>query len=174
MVLRRSALLLCTLALTALLTAAPTLASGTNQAEALASSVLHDVKAVRVAHGLVALKPSPQLDDAAAAHTEEMVADGYFGHSSSDGLSFAARIAQYYRSASYAFWSVGENLLWSSGSIDSSAAVAAWMASGGHRAIILFPGWRQIGVAAVSSADAPGTYGGRPVTVITTDFGVRR
>jgi uncharacterized protein YkwD len=52
--------------------------------------------------------------------------------------------------------------------------MAAWMASPEHRANILFAGWRQIGIAAVSSPDAPGTYNGMPVTVITTDFGVRR
>jgi uncharacterized protein YkwD len=49
-----------------------------------------------------------------------------------------------------------------------------WMASPEHRRNILDPTWREIGIAAVHAASAPGTYGGQPVTVITTDFGVRR
>jgi uncharacterized protein YkwD len=48
-----------------------------------------------------------------------------------------------------------------------------WMASPEHRANILNPAWRQIGIAAVNSPSAPGTYGGHDVTVVTTDFGVR-
>jgi hypothetical protein len=38
----------------------------------------------------------------------------------------------------------------------------------------LTPQWRQIGVSAVSVASAPGVYQGQRVTIITTDFGVRR
>ena len=34
--------------------------------------------------------------------------------------------------------------------------------------------WREIGVSAVHLVGAGGAYGGRPVTIITTDFGVRR
>jgi hypothetical protein len=36
------------------------------------------------------------------------------------------------------------------------------------------PRWREIGVAAVHEPDAPGVYEGREVTIVTTDFGVRR
>jgi uncharacterized protein YkwD len=41
-----------------------------------------------------------------------------------------------------------------------------------HRANILDPNWREIGISAQHAA-APGTYKGLEVTVITTDFGVR-
>jgi hypothetical protein len=34
--------------------------------------------------------------------------------------------------------------------------------------------WREIGLSAVHVASAPGAYGGREVTIVTTDFGVRR
>jgi uncharacterized protein YkwD len=43
------------------------------------------------------------------------------------------------------------------------------MASPEHRANILDASWRTIGVAAVR-APAPGVYGNRDVTIITTDF----
>jgi hypothetical protein len=34
--------------------------------------------------------------------------------------------------------------------------------------------WRDIGLSAVHLTAAPGTYGGREVTIVTADFGVRR
>jgi Uncharacterized protein with SCP/PR1 domains len=43
-----------------------------------------------------------------------------------------------------------------------------------HKANILNPRWRQIGISSVHVDAAPGTYQGLPVTIITTDFGVRR
>jgi uncharacterized protein YkwD len=43
-----------------------------------------------------------------------------------------------------------------------------------HRANILTPRWREIGISAVHVASAPGTFKGLEVTIITTDFGVRR
>jgi uncharacterized protein YkwD len=42
-----------------------------------------------------------------------------------------------------------------------------------HRANILAARWRQIGISAVHLQAAPGSYRGREVTIITTDFGVR-
>ena len=48
------------------------------------------------------------------------------------------------------------------------------MRSPGHRRNILNAGWREIGVAAVHLPVARGAFGNQPVTIITTDFGVRR
>jgi uncharacterized protein YkwD len=48
-----------------------------------------------------------------------------------------------------------------------------WMNSPEHRANILDPRWREVGVSAMHFDAAPGTYQGRAVTIITTDFGVR-
>jgi uncharacterized protein YkwD len=108
------------------------------------------------------------------AHTRDMVANGYFAHSSADGEPFWRRIASFYPDGNYGYWSVGENLFWSNGAATPGAGVKAWMASPEHRATILDPRWTQIGVAAVSSAAAPGAFANRDVTVITADFGVRR
>ncbi|HEY8646643.1 MAG TPA: CAP domain-containing protein, partial [Gaiellaceae bacterium] len=68
----------------------------------------------------------------------------------------------------------GENLLWSSPDVDPAGALQLWMSSPEHRANILTARWRQIGVSAVHYAVAPGTYKGLEVTIITTDFGIRR
>jgi uncharacterized protein YkwD len=83
-------------------------------------------------------------------------------------------VQHYYGSTSYGYWSVGENLLWSSPDVDPQRALELWMASPEHRANILTARWREIGISALHVDSAPGTYAGLGVTVITTDFGVRR
>ena len=103
-----------------------------------------------------------------------MLNDGYFAHNSADGSAFWQRIARRYPSTQYRYWSVGENLLWSGESVDATTALNLWLASPEHRANILDPEWREIGVAALYEADAPGAFGGYTATLVTTDFGVRR
>ena len=141
--------------------------------QALDTGVLVQLNAIRVAHGLVPLRLNPTLSAAAESHSAEMVADGYFAHESVDGAPFWKRLTRYSSTAPHGAWSVGENLLWSSPGVGASKALDLWMASPEHRANILASRWREIGIAAVHVASASGTYGGRPVTVITTDFGVR-
>lgn len=68
---------------------------------------------------------------------------------------------------------VGENLLWSTGELSPAEAVALWMARPGHRRSILDPAWRKIGISAVRAQAAGGEFGGRDVTLLVTDFGVR-
>ncbi|MDX6466938.1 MAG: hypothetical protein QOI27_1978 [Gaiellaceae bacterium] len=140
----------------------------------LESGVLSDLNRIRVQHGLQPVKLSARLTASAAQHSEEMGADGYFEHNSQDGTEFWKRIDRFYGQNGYGYWSVGENLLWSSPNVDPAGALQLWMNSPEHRANILSPRWREIGISAVHFATAPGTYKGREVTIITTDFGVRR
>jgi len=147
--------------------------AGQASIQALDAGVLVQLNAIRIAHGLVPLKLNATLSVAAAGHSAEMLADGYFGHNSNNGAAFWKRLTRYSGAASHG-WSVGENLLWSSPLVGASAALRMWMASPEHRKNILTPSWREIGIAAVHADSAPGTYGGRPVTIITTDFGFRR
>jgi uncharacterized protein YkwD len=102
-----------------------------------------------------------------------MGAVGYFGHSSADGTVFWRRIRHYYGARNYPYWSVGENLLWSSPSVSAAGAMKMWIASPEHLRNMLTARWREIGVSAVRVVDAPGIFGGRRVTIITTDFGDR-
>ena len=139
----------------------------------LESGVLQQLNTIRAQHGLVALKLSARLTAAAEQHSTEMGTDGYFEHSSHDGTAFWKRIGRWYASSGYGYWSVGENLLWSSPDVDPAHALELWMNSPEHRANILTARWREIGVSAVHVQAAPGTYRGLDVTIITTDFGVR-
>jgi uncharacterized protein YkwD len=138
----------------------------------LETSLLQDLNAARAQYGLQPLHSSALLVDAATQHTNEMGVDGYFDHASHDGTSFATRIEHWYTPGRRS-WSVGENLLWSSPSVGAKTAMAMWMASPDHRANILNPSWREIGISAEHFASAGGVYRGLPVTIITTDFGVR-
>ncbi|HEY3922557.1 MAG TPA: CAP domain-containing protein [Gaiellaceae bacterium] len=146
---------------------------GETRVQSLNAGVLVQLNAIRTQHGLVPLTLNAQLSTAARGHSEQMLADGYFAHNSYDGSAFWKRMADYERGASNGYWSVGENLLWSSPTVDAVQALKLWMASPEHRANILTAKWRQIGIASVHAATASGAFGNRAVTVITTDFGVR-
>jgi uncharacterized protein YkwD len=140
----------------------------------LESNVLQQLNTIRRQNGLASLRLNALLTDAAVVHTTEMGQDGYFEHTSDDGTAFWKRIDRWYGSDGYRYWSVGENLLWSSPSVDPAAALRLWMKSPEHRANILDSRWREIGISAVHVDAAPGVYHGRDVTIITTDFGVRK
>jgi uncharacterized protein YkwD len=173
---RRSLLALAALAVAAVATSAalaePRWPAAT--LSGLESSVLVDINAFRAQHGLARLRLSRPLTAAARAHSRQMARDGYFAHTSADGSAFWKRLQAYYPSSSWRYWSVGENLLWSSPAVDGARALQLWVASPEHLANLLNPRWREIGVAAVHVPGAPGIYHGLDVTLVTTDFGRRR
>jgi uncharacterized protein YkwD len=174
---RRTALaLVALLALAAMLVSS---AAATQRRPAIALSplehgVLADINALRAQHHLQPLRLSAPLSAAALAHTNEMAADGYFEHESADGSAFWKRIEGFYPSRRSSYWAVGENLLWASPDIDADGALQSWLDSPPHRANMLSPKWREIGIASVHATAAPGDFAGQDVTVVTTDFGVRR
>jgi uncharacterized protein YkwD len=133
-------------------------------ATGLQAALLDQVNALRAARGLARLRLSPALSAAASGH---------FSHSSANGASFSTRIGRFYPSRGFRSWTVGENLLWGAPDIGASRAFKLWLGSPPHRANLLSPRWREIGLAAMHSTSAPGLYGGRPATVVTADFGAR-
>jgi uncharacterized protein YkwD len=155
-----------------------TSASARARSETSLRSLNHEVfvaiNRFRKSHHLVQLKESPRLARSARQHSLEMGRDGYFAHPSANGTAFWRRIQHYFPSRGYSYWSVGENLLWSSPNVSAAAALKMWIASPEHLRNLLTPGWRRLGVSAVHVAKGPGVYQGLPVTIITTDFGVRR
>ena len=168
-----AALVVAAVALVAPTFAAPGSDHSVRAPTALEAGVLRELNAVRTAHGLEPLRLNGELGVAAAQHSREMVADGYFEHASHDGTAFWKRIGRWYGSYGYTRWAVGENLLWSSPDVSPAAAVRLWMRSPEHRANILAARWREIGVSALHAESAPGTFRGLAVTIVTTDFGAR-
>jgi len=143
-------------------------------ADRLESAVLDELNLVRLRYGLRPLRLSPNLTEAADNHSREMVTSGYFGHESSDGRPFAARIKGFYKPrAVRRKWTVGENLIWKERRLTARAAVNAWLASPGHRENLLGPAFRDVGVSAVRAVGVSGVFGKRRVVVLTVDFGAR-
>ena len=141
---------------------------------ALDSTLLVQINVLRQAHHLSTLKLSRLLNVAANQHTSEMGQAGYFAHDSLDHTEFSTRIEHSYPSAGHHSWSVGENLLFVAPDVSAAEAITLWMNSPEHKANLLDPAWREIGISARHSTSAPGAYENQPVTIITTDFGVRR
>ena len=89
---------------------------------------------------------SRPLNDAARYHAEDMYDSGNFSHSSSDGTSFADRIASYYDET----YTIGENIAY--GYADTRAVVLeGWMCSGGHRENIMSDAWVELGTGVAHS-----------------------
>jgi len=100
------------------------------------------VNRIRARHGLKRLKASRALARAANDHTGDILRTDVLSHSSSDGTPMATRVRRY----TGADW-VGENI--ATVTRKGSAArkvVRMWMASPGHRAVLLSPSGRRIGV----------------------------
>ena len=93
--------------------------------------VLRLVNAARAEEDRPPLAWDASLALAAQAHAEDMVAQGYFSHTSQDGRSFVERV----RETDYAGSPTGENI--AAGYPTAEAVVQGWMNSPGHRANIL-------------------------------------
>jgi uncharacterized protein YkwD len=135
--------------------------------------VVARINAQRTRRGLRALRVSRGLTAAANYHTNQMGQLGFFEHESVNGAPFWRRIQRFYP-ARRGYWSVGENIFWESPDTNAATAVREWMQSQPHRQNILTREWREIGISARHFEAAPGAFGGRSVTIITADFGVRR
>ena len=114
----------------------------------------------RAEHRLPPLTVEPRLRAAAQAHNDDMVARGFFAHDSPEGASVADRV----RATGYPYAVVAENL--AAGQQTPAEVVQGWMDSPGHRANLLHPDVRQIGVGFT----AGGSYG----TTWTQVFGTTR
>lgn len=135
------------------------------------TAVLHLINRTRAAHGLHAVRMQPDLDRAAIAHSRQMLSLGYFSHYSAGGATYVQRLrAAGYTAAGYRSWSAGEVIGWGTGIAGTAQMIfSAWMHSSGHRAVILTPRWRDVGIGC-----ARGTFRGRPGTLMyTVDFGRR-
>ena len=115
-----------------------------------------------------AAQPEPGRDR--REHSLSMAQNGYFSHSSLGGSAFWSRVEGKYGGPR---WRVGENLVWASPHLSAPQAVEMWLNSPPHRANLLAPIWREVGLGAVHSDSAPGVYRGLAATILTADFGVR-
>jgi uncharacterized protein YkwD len=131
-------------------------AGTTGQDELLAA-----INRVRSSHGLQPLSADRRLISAARVHTRWMLQTNQFTHA-----NFSVRIVRS-KARGPRF---GENLAWGTGERgEADAIVAAWMASPPHRANLLRPGFRRVGLGESTGAFA----GASNAVVVTADFAGR-
>ena len=143
------------------------------EAEALESTIVERVNAVRARRGLRPLAVNGTLKTAAASHVFGMARAGYFSHSWLGGVPFERWIRWYWPGGPYTTWSAGENLFRGTPRATSAYIVRAWMASPEHRANLLDRRWGLIGVGAVLAVNARGPYTGRIALIVSSVFGNR-
>lgn len=88
------------------------------------------------------------LEDAARAHSEDMVEQEFFSHTGPDGLRIADRVD----ARGYSWTQVGENIAAGQKSVDE--VVDGWIESPGHCGNIMNPEFTEMGAARV---EAPGS-----------------
>jgi uncharacterized protein YkwD len=138
--------------------------------QAITAATLCLVNGERADRGLRALSTDADLAQAAMVHGGDMVERGYFAHDGRDGSKPADRIRRAGYLSGGGAWQIGENLAWGTGDLSTPRSImAAWMSSPGHRANILEPDYKEIGVALV--AGNPNSRDGSGATFVT-EFGV--
>ncbi len=114
--------------------------------------VLSRVNQIRSANGLAALSSNGQLAQSAVNYAAYMGRANFFSHTGPDGSTMTGRI----EAGGYSGWTfVAENLAGGQGS--AAAVVDAWMNSPGHRANILSPKAKELGIGHVFQGGS--TYG---------------
>jgi uncharacterized protein YkwD len=137
------------------------------------ASVLCLVNRERAQNGEAPLTLSPQLEQAAEGHSQELVSADYFDHVSPSGVTPVDRI----RSTGYipsenVGYVIGENLAWGTLNLATPQSVVnAWIASPGHLANILEARYTDTGIG-VTAAVPPSLSGGEPGATYAQEFGV--
>jgi uncharacterized protein YkwD len=124
-------------------------------------AMIRVLNGVRSQHGLRRLRPSRALNLAAEAHSGDMVARSFFAHDSSDGTPLDRRLRRYANART-----VGETLAAlrrRPGMVRT--VVQMWMHSPPHRAVLLSPAFRRIGISHRS-----GIFDRFGMSVVTADF----
>ena len=138
----------------------------------LVRSTLCVLNAERDRYGLKPLRLNRRLSKASRRHARDMARNKYFSHDSQSGGSFVDRIRRSGYLTGVRSWTVGENIAWGSRSLATPRAIGqAWMRSPGHRANILSPAFREIGIGVANGAPVQG--GGGEAATYATDFGAR-
>ena len=120
-----------------------------------AGQILARINTLRTQNGLPPLDLNGQLAASAQQHSDDMAATGSISHTGSDGSSIDARI----RASGYGHWRGfgiwGENI-YGGQTADVETAWNFWINSQVHRANLLNPRYREVGIGVSQSGN--GTY----------------
>jgi uncharacterized protein YkwD len=137
------------------------------------AAVLCLINRKRAEDGESPLVTSPQLEQAAEGHCQELIAEDYFAHVSPSGETPVERIrlTGYIPSPSVGYV-IGENLAWGTYQLSTpQAIVSAWIASPGHLANILEAQYRETGIG-VTPAVPASLAAGAPGATYAQEFGI--
>ena len=127
----------------------------------------------RANHGLLSLHSNPSLGHAAGNYSMAMVRGGFFDHVSPSGSTLVSRVHRTTYLIGVHSWALGENIAYGTGPDASPRSIVSmWMHSAGHRANILNPRYRDIGIGAALGAPVQ-VSGASNAATFTTDFGQR-
>jgi uncharacterized protein YkwD len=125
---------------------------------------------IRAQHGLTTLADNAQLTAAAAGHSADMVANGFFDHTTPVAGTFVERVIGAGYAGADDAWTLGENLAWGTGvNATPAGMINAWLNSPGHRDNLLGRAYTEIGVG-VRLGTPTGNAAGATVSV---EFGAR-
>jgi uncharacterized protein YkwD len=135
------------------------------------AAILCLVNGERAAASLAPLTQSSQLDKAASGMAARMVSEHFFAHETPDGKNVVDRVQPTGYIPNSGDWVVGENLAWGSGALSTPQAIVnGWMNSPGHKANVLAPDYKDIGLAAALGSPTTTNSGG---TVYVNNFGAK-
>lgn len=109
------------------------------------------VNSARTANGLSPLYYNADLNSAAIRHVRDMATNVFISHTGSDGSTPGSRIEDSGYAVGGMAWGAGENVAKGYNSIDT--VFRGWMASTVHRANILHPDYKEMGMAAMDDVD---------------------
>jgi uncharacterized protein YkwD len=135
----------------------------------LASGVRCLLNQQRAGHGAPDVSANARLATAAGRHAADMVTRHYFAHTSLGGSTFVDRIRRARYVPSKGPWAAGEILAWASGAQATPRGIVdSWLASPGHREILLDPAFSEVGVGVTFGAPRAGQS---PAITVDADFG---
>ena len=115
-----------------------------------AQYVINAINEARIQAGISPLIVNPLLNQAAQAHVDDMIAYRRYGHQGSDGSNASQRVM---RTGYHLSGRVGENWV---AARSPERAIRWWMSDLPHRANILNPRWREIGIGVGAHPDGWG------------------
>jgi uncharacterized protein YkwD len=141
--------------------------------ELIRAAVLCLINRERAQNREAPLAASPQLQQAAEGHSNELVSADYFEHVSPSGVTPVDRVrASGYIPSENVGYVIGENLAWGTMNLATpQSIVSAWIASPGHLANILEAQYTATGIG-VTPAVPPSLSGGEAGATYAQEFGV--
>ncbi len=113
--------------------------------EVSAHNIAAAVNQERIRNGLAPLESIPNLNRAASEKAAHMQEHGYFGHVSPDGITTAHFMKRHGFTGGQASMAIAQ------GEKETLVVINGWMSDERTRAIILHPGYTQMGTAAEGS-----------------------